>query len=396
MRILAVGSMYPPHHLGGYELVWQGAMRAAGARGHDVRVLASDFRRSGVAGEEDPDVHRALEWHWSWERGDWVQRSAFDRLRAEWRNARRLRRHLRNFAPDVVTWWPMGGMSLGLVEQVRRGGVPSVPVVHDDWLVYGPRRDPWMRIWASRRRLGAMVGAVTRLPTRLEMEGWGRFLFNSAYTRQEARRHGIDPPDADVIHPGVHERFLEPAPERPWEWRLLYVGRVDRVKGVDTALAALAELPPEATLTIVGDADPGYRGELQEIASRAGFSERVKFETAVGAEALPDVYARADVVVFPVRWEEPWGLVPLEAMGIGRPVVATAGGGSAEFLRDGENALGIAADDPAGLARAVRRLGEDEALRARLREAGLSTAARYSAGEFERRIVDELEASAEP
>lgn len=241
-----------------------------------------------------------------------------------------------------------------------------------------------------------MVGAVTRLPTRLEMEGWGRFLFNSAYTRQEARRHGIDPPDADVIHPGVHERFLEPAPERPWEWRLLYVGRVDRVKGVDTALAALAELPPEATLTIVGDADPGYRGELQEIASRAGFSERVKFETAVGAEALPDVYARADVVVFPVRWEEPWGLVPLEAMGIGRPVVATAGGGSAEFLRDGENALGIAADDPAGLARAVRRLGEDEALRARLREAGLSTAARYSAGEFERRIVDELEASAEP
>ena len=51
------------------------------------------------------------------------------------------------------------------------------------------------------------------------------------------------------------------------------------------------------------------------------------------------------MVVFPVRWEEPWGLVPIEAMARGRPVVATGRGGSGEYLRDGENCVLFEADD---------------------------------------------------
>jgi len=86
----------------------------------------------------------------------------------------------------------------------------------------------------------------------------------------------------------------------------------------------------------------------------------------------------ADVVVFPVIWDEPWGLVPLEAMGMGRPVVATGRGGSAEYLRDGENALLFEAGDAVALADAVRRLAGDDALRARLRETGLATAPQHT------------------
>jgi glycogen synthase len=98
-------------------------------------------------------------------------------------------------------------------------------------------------------------------------------------------------------------------------------------------------------------------------------------------------------VLFPVRWEEPWGLVPLEAMAAGRPVVATATGGAAEYLRDGENALVVPPDDPVALAAAVRRL-EDEGLRARLVAGGRATAARYPRAAFDAALVAAVESSA--
>jgi len=101
---------------------------------------------------------------------------------------------------------------------------------------------------------------------------------------------------------------------------------------------------------------------------------RVEFSGQLGRRELLDAYAAADAVVFPVRWSEPWGLVPLEAMARGRPVVATGRGGSAEYLHDEENCLLVEADDPAALACAIGRLAADPALRARLRDGGLATA----------------------
>ena len=66
MRILTVGNMYPPHHLGGYELIWHSAVEHLRAAGHQVTVLTTDFRRAragpGIA--EDPAAHRDLRWYW--------------------------------------------------------------------------------------------------------------------------------------------------------------------------------------------------------------------------------------------------------------------------------------------------------------------------------------------
>jgi hypothetical protein len=64
VRILCVGNMYPPHHLGGYELVWQGAVAALRAGGHDVRVLTTDHRLPETEAGDEPDLHRELLWYW--------------------------------------------------------------------------------------------------------------------------------------------------------------------------------------------------------------------------------------------------------------------------------------------------------------------------------------------
>ena len=102
---------------------------------------------------------------------------------------------------------------------------------------------------------------------------------------------------------------------------------------------------------------------------------------------LPELYAAADAVVFPVRWSEPWGLVPLEAMGIGRPVVASGRGGSAEYLRDGVNCLLCDPDRPDTLASAVRRLAADPGLRSELVATGRQTASQHTEERFNAAVV---------
>ena len=59
VRVLTVGNMYPPHHHGGYELVWESAVEHLRARGHEVRVLTTDTRTDTVE-TDGPDVHREL------------------------------------------------------------------------------------------------------------------------------------------------------------------------------------------------------------------------------------------------------------------------------------------------------------------------------------------------
>ena len=286
----------------------------------------------------------------------------------------------------------MGCMSLSMIEQVRRAGRPAVFVVHDDWLVYGWEHDRWMRTWAGPRRqaVGRVVERICGVPVRADVNGAGSFVFNSRYTLRRAREAGVDAPAMTVVHPGIDNLFLKDAPARAWGWRLAYVGRIDRQKGIDTAVAALAHLPPEATLTVWGTGDDSYVTEMRSIAARLGAADRVSFEGFAAGERLRAAYADADAVVFPVRWNEPFGLVPLEAMGVGRPVVTTGRGGTAEFVRDGSNALVFEADDPRALAGSIERLARDESLRARLREEGRRTATRYSVMEFADRTVGEI------
>lgn len=390
MRVLAVGNAYPPHHLGGYEIIWQGVTRELRRRGHETRVLTTAHRTDGVSARDDPDVHRELDWYWR--DHEWRALSPLARAALELRNARTFDRHLREFAPDVIAWWAVGGLSLGLIERTR---LPAVFFVLDYWPRYGPEHDLWIRAWRSRPRAGALVHRLTRLPTRVHLGHSGRWLFCSRAAREELSEFDVS--DWAILSPGVEQSYLELAPEvepPPWRWRLLYVGRVVEQKGVRTAIEALAQLPAEATLRIVGDGDPHYRAELEQVTRELGLLERVSFEPARPRDELPGVYRGSDAIVFPVFWPEPWGLVPLEAMAAGRPVVATGRGGSGDFLRDGENALLFPAGDAYALAAALRRLCAERELRERLCRCGREAAWANREEVFVARAVDELEAAA--
>jgi glycosyltransferase involved in cell wall biosynthesis len=192
-----------------------------------------------------------------------------------------------------------------------------------------------------------------------------------------------------VVEPlGVAPVFTE-HPEQPWQQRLLYVGRLEERKGIGTAIEALAHLPG-ATLRVVGAGDPREAARLRELADRLGVAQRVTFAGGVPRTELSAVYASGDVTLFPVVWPEPFGLVPLESMAVGRPVIATGRGGSGDYLRDGDNSLLFEAGDAAALAAVVRRL-EDGPLRTRLRAGGLQTASELTEARWLRAVVREHE-----
>lgn len=392
MRILAVGNMYPPHHYGGYELVWKAATEHLRAAGHEVRVLTTDTRTG--AGEPDPPhVHRELRWRLR--DAEFAPLGPRARVAMARHNHRALERHLAALRPDVVTWWSMGGLTLSLLESVRRRGVPAVAFVHDEWLDYGRWADAWTGTFGGRRApLAPLAERAAGIPAAVRFGPAASYLFVSEHVRRRALDLGLGLERTAVAHSGIDEAFLDPAPEREWGWRLLYVGRLDPRKGVDTAVEALARLPAEARLEVVGGWDAGEERRLRELAERLGVGERVRFAGQRGRAELHAAYGEADAVVFPVIWEEPWGLVPIEAMARGRPVVATGRGGSAEYLRDGENSLLFEAGDPEALAAALRRLAGDAELRRRLRERGLELAPRHTAAVFNRAVERAVTAAA--
>lgn len=373
LRVLAVSSLYPPHHLGGYELVHRGVDERLRAGGADVRVLVTNHVEQDALRcrlPDDPGVHRELRWYW--------RDHAFPRLSPprtlglERHNHRVLRRHLEEHRPDVVVFWAMGGMSLSLIGAVRRAGIPAVFVVHDRWPIYGPVFDRFAR---GIRPLAKARGPVARALGSDRPRGpEGPVLLNSLRLADELVRTRSIPPGWTVLAPGVALPDA-PAPERPWGGRLLCLGRLDGRKGLDVAVDALRLLPDATTLTVVGGGDEAVAADLRRRADAAGVGGRLTIRSAVDRDALPALFAMHDALLFPVRWSEPFGLVPLEAMAHGRPVVSTAVGGQAEYLRNGENALVVPVDDPGALAAAVGRLAEDDGLRARLRAGGLETAA---------------------
>ena len=384
MRVLHIGNLHPPAAAGGYERTWVAVVEALQAGGHAARVLTTAPVPGAPAdpAADPPHVFRELGWYWR--DHAFVRPRPRARLALERRNAAVLRAHLTGLRPDAVCWWGMGGMSLSLIEQVRRAGIPAVGAVGDDWMGYGVRADPRTGGWRplAERRAG--------VPARVDLGAAAHWTFASDWLRRRAlARHAL--PRTSVISPGVAPERFPPQPARPFGWRLACIGRVEPAKGIATAIAALAHLPAGATLAVRGDGPAAHRAELAALAERLGVAGRVRFEPPAAGPVL-DAFAAADAILFPVVWEEPWGLVPLEAMSAGRPVVATGTGGSAEYLRDGENALLTAPGDAAALAAAVRRLAADPGLAERLRAGGRATAGRFTEAAFCAAMIAALEA----
>jgi glycosyltransferase involved in cell wall biosynthesis len=195
---------------------------------------------------------------------------------------------------------------------------------------------------------------------------------------------GMPEHHATVIPCGVDTELFQPVPTNGstpasrMPKRLLMVGRLVPRKGGAEVVRALARLP-DAELVIAGgpqaDAlpvDPEVR-RLRAIAESDGTAGRVRFLGRVAHEKMPDLLRSADVVVS-VPWYEPFGIVPLEAMACGRPVVGSAVGGMLDTILPGITGDLVRPRDPGQLALVLRQLLDDERRRAAYGRAGVRRA----------------------
>ncbi|MDX6256707.1 MAG: hypothetical protein QOJ11_3041 [Frankiales bacterium] len=160
----------------------------------------------------------------------------------------------------------------------------------------------------------------------------------------------------------------------PRRRRLLVVGRLVERKGVDDAIRALAYVP-DAELVVAGgpearhlDGDPEVQ-RLRKVALRAGVADRVVLLGKVSRDAIPALFRSADVVVA-VPWYEPFGIVPLEAMACGRPVVVSAVGGMLDSVLDERTGVLVRPKHPRLLGSRLQQLLTDDERRAALGAAG--------------------------
>jgi len=171
-----------------------------------------------------------------------------------------------------------------------------------------------------------------------------------------------------IIHHGIPdiaaETTLPLQPGREGTVEVLFVGRLERRKGADALLAVVPELArafPEARFVFVGDdsipGDDGvpYRVAFERSEAGSALADRVVFTGVVDEQSLRQHYARCDVFVAPSRFES-FGLILVEAMAFGKPIVAGENPGMRAVVEDGRNGLFASADDPAGLRDALAAL----------------------------------------
>lgn len=174
----------------------------------------------------------------------------------------------------------------------------------------------------------------------------------------------------------------------PGSRTVLFVGRASYEKGIDFLVEAMAAVPrPWKLVLVTGGA---YMEVVRERIRALGIEDSVELPGVLSYEQTRIQYARADVVAFPSVWLESFGLVGLEAMANGKPVVAFRTGGVPDWLDDGENGLLADFKDTAGFAERIDRLLSDPGLAGRLGRNGHARAKRDFTGDVYRARLLEI------
>jgi glycosyltransferase involved in cell wall biosynthesis len=280
----------------------------------------------------------------------------------------RLARAWRREPPDLVHahFW-MSGMAAQLGAHPH--GVPVVQTYHALGTV--KRRHQGLKDTSPLERIGIerQIGRTC-----------ARVLATCTDEVHELADLGIPPRQVSIVPCGVDAAHFHPgadpsaAPPRRARHRLLACGRLVPRKGYDLAVRALAELPDTELLVAGGpaaeliDDDPEAQ-RLRRLALRTGVADRVRMLGAVDPAAMPALMRSADLVLCTPVYE-PFGIVPLEAMACGVPVVATDVGGHRDTVTEGVTGRRVTPGDPAAVAAAARELLARDDLRARFGAAG--------------------------
>lgn len=393
MRVLQVSDGYPPA-TGGLERTVQALAQELAERGHETQVATLSYPGSPATEcMGNVTVRRLAGLTRHLQRFSTDPGHHFHPTTADPQLVRRLQEVVDTFAPDIVHahgWMLNSALSLHLPP-----GTALVTTLHDYGLVCPKKtlihRDeldaqcagPSLRrcLPCTRDYYGAVKGTALTLGLRERATRLDRvtlFLPISSAVA-EASLPGMDPDRYRIVPSFVRDDITTAASRTPRPDFLppgdflVFVGALGEHKGVGLLAAAHQRMQTAVPLVLIGSA-------RSDTTVPPGSPDRpVIMQTAVPHDQIMAAFAAASVAVAPSRWAEPQGLVAVEAMAAGTPVVATRMGGLQEVVRDGQTGLLVDSGDVAGLAAALDRLLADAELRTRMGAAGRERAGQYLA-----------------
>jgi glycosyltransferase involved in cell wall biosynthesis len=330
MRILHLAKYYWPRS-GGMERVVQTLAEGAANLGHQVEVVAVESRgRGGDSGRHRSGVTRAFSFA-----ALGSQEIAPGYIAAAWKRADIIHVHHPHPLADLACL-------------LRAGRTPVVVTQHAD-----SRRTfyrPFTRL-VLRRARAIVVPSRAHLALSTELTGYEGKVEVIPFGIDQTRWQSVPPPP-----PGGQARAI-------------FIGRLVAYKGLDILLRAMEQVP-DLRLDIVGSGPEGPR--LKTLARALAITDRVRFYGEYPDDDLPRRMADADFLVLPsVTVEEMFGLVVLEAMAAGRPVITTAVPSAVREVNvPGVTGLEVPLRDVPALARALETLSRDPARRRSMGEAG--------------------------
>jgi spore coat protein SA len=258
---------------------------------------------------------------------------------------------LRRLRPGDIVWiHNRPEFAIALRTPIHRAGGYVVLHLHNSHLVKGPER----------------------LMRRVEVD---RLVFISEFLQAEAREKFPSLGTSSVLYNGADEAIFYPAAggRKNAIPTVLFAGRLVEEKGVHILLEAMRLLERQSVpmqAQIVGSSHFGNGKETKYIRRlKANSPASVRFRAYCSGAPLGDLFREADIFCSPSTWEEPFGLVNVEALASGLPVVSTRGGGAREIFAGGGGIL-VERGSVEQLADALRRLAEDQQLRTRVGQEG--------------------------
>ncbi len=334
-------------------------------------------------------------------------------------NVKKLREVIAITSPDILYIWEITGIGVNsLLKVLPELNIPIVFHLGSYWLLYARSPETEQSRLRIRWLKQLLIGSVPELTCT-------SMIAVSATVKQEHVWAGYDPKRIEVIYNGIDSRFLtspRSASNEEKTCQLLFVGRICAEKGIMVILKALhllmhdlndtiirnelhstasgseshgiasgsdslstvsgseshgivmlhLDVPP-LRLHIIGDGDQAYMSELKEYLKEKGLEELVIFHGKVTQDELIAYYDHSQIMLVPSLWQEPFGLVVVEAMARGLPVIASDVGGLSEIITHEQNGLLVEAGDERAWSQAISQLIQDQDKRQRLGEVARAT-----------------------
>ncbi len=367
MKILQVNKFHYPR--GGADKYFLDISAALREQGHAVAVFAMNHPKNLPSDWSSYFVSR-LSFN---EGGLWQKLIAPGRLLYSFEAKRKFGRLLDDFRPDIIHVHNIySQISPSILDAAARRGIPVVMHLHD-YNVLSPNYALFNKGQIYERCLGghyfrcvvdrchknsytkSLLAAATLFFHNRILNIYRRrvraFIAPSRFMAQKMKNNGFATSDIRVLRNFIDDGLLaEPLVKS--KDSILYFGRISEEKGIVHFIKALSLLPDQAAL-IVGDGP--QKAECQALAKQLGLEDRLRFQSPVYGSELTAIIKEASVVVLPSIWYENMPLALLEAMALGKSVVATQMGGIPEVITDEVTGWLCPAANPTALAVALQR-----------------------------------------